>query len=131
MASKYDKGSSHVTYREKADQISAVINCYDRIVIQSGIPRWNFADGMTGYFHAIDYATFSQPPTQKVRDNAEQIVQENGIDIELFVSRKLSERMTVSRRPFGKPKIWYISSLRWNVVTLTSCGTIKLPERHS
>ena len=75
-----------------ADQISAVITCYDRIVVQGVIPKWSFADGMTGYFYAnkikiFDYATFTQPLTQKVRDNAERIAKENGIEIEFI--RKL------------------------------------------
>ena len=75
-----------------ADQISAVLTCYDRIVIQGILPQWSYADGMTGYFYAnklkiFDYAAFSQPLTQKIRDNAEQIAKDNGIEIEFI--RKL------------------------------------------
>lgn len=75
-----------------ADYISAVLTCYDRIVIQGVIPGWSFSDGMTSYFYAnnikiFDFASFSQPLTQKVRENAEKIAKENGIEIEFI--RKL------------------------------------------
>jgi hypothetical protein len=71
------------------DQISSVITCYDRILIQGVIPTWSYADGMTGYFLAndiriFDYASFSQTLTQKVRKNAEQIADENGLEIEFI-----------------------------------------------
>ena len=75
-----------------ADYISAVLTCYDRMVIQGVIPGWSFSDGMTSYFYAnnikiFDFASFSQPLTQKVRENAEKIAKENGIEIEFI--RKL------------------------------------------
>ena len=75
-----------------ADYISAVLTCYDRIVIQGVIPGWSFSDGMTSYFYAnnikiFDFSSFSQPLTQKVRENAEKIAKENGIEIEFI--RKL------------------------------------------
>ena len=77
-----------ITERYK-DEISGVITCYDRIVIQGVIPGWSYADGMTGYFYAnnikiFDFANFSQPLTERVRSNAEQIAKENGIEIEFI-----------------------------------------------
>ena len=75
-----------------SDQISAVNTCYDRMVIQGVIPKWSFSEGMTSYFYAnniriFDYAAFSKPLTQKVRDNAEQIAKDNNVEIEFI--RKL------------------------------------------
>ena len=33
-----------------SDHISAVLTCYDRIVIQGVIPGWSYSDGITSYF---------------------------------------------------------------------------------
>ncbi len=75
-----------------ADKISAVLTCYDRIIIQGVIPGWCFSEGMTSYFYAndiriFDYANFSKPLSEKTRENAEQLAKENGIQIEFI--RKL------------------------------------------
>ena len=72
-----------------ADKINGTITCYDRIVIQGVIPDWSYAEGMTGYFYRnglkiFDYAKFSQPLTEKVRENAENIAKENGVEIEFI-----------------------------------------------
>lgn len=75
-----------------ADKISAVLTCYDRIIIQGVIPGWCFSEGMTSYFYAndiriFDYANFSKSLSDKTRENAEQLAKENGIQIEFI--RKL------------------------------------------
>ena len=72
-----------------ADQISAVLTCYDRIVIQGVVPNWCCSESITHYFYSndiriFDFANFSQPLTQKIRDNAEQIARDNGIEIEFI-----------------------------------------------
>ena len=75
-----------------ADKIYGTITCYDRIIIQGYIPGWNYADGMTGYLKShdiriFDFSNFSQPLTEQVRQNAQRIADENGIEIEFI--RKL------------------------------------------
>lgn len=75
-----------------ADKIYDTITCYDRIIIQEYIPRWNHAEGMTSYLKAnsiciFDFANFSQPLTEQVQLNAQRIADENGIEIEFI--RKL------------------------------------------
>ena len=75
-----------------ADKISAVLTCYDRIIIQGVIPGWCFSEGMTSYFYAndiriFDYANFSKSLSDKTRENAEQLAKEKGIQIEFI--RKL------------------------------------------
>lgn len=72
-----------------ANQISAVLTCYDRMVIQGVVPNWCCGESITHYFYAndiriFDYAKFSQPLTQKIRDNAERIARDNGIEIEFI-----------------------------------------------
>ena len=75
-----------------ADKIYGIIACYDRMIIQGYIPNWSHADAMTAYMKAsgiriFDYPDFSQPLTEQVRQNAERIASENGIEIEFI--RKL------------------------------------------
>jgi len=72
-----------------AEQISGTLTCYDRIIIQGIIPEWSHAEGMSGYFYGnslkvFEYAKFSQPLTEKVRENAENIAKANGIEIEFI-----------------------------------------------
>ena len=71
------------------EEITGAITCYDRIIIQGVIPDWSYAEGMTGYFYAngikiFDFAKFSQPMTERVRSNAEEIAKDNGIEIEFI-----------------------------------------------
>ncbi len=75
-----------------ADKIYGTLTCYDGMIIQGYIPGWSHADGMTGYLKAngiriFDYPTFSQPFTEQVHQNAQQIAAENSIEIEFI--RKL------------------------------------------
>ena len=75
-----------------ADKIYGTITCYDRMIIQGYIPEWSYAQGMTRYLNVqgiriFDYPSFSQPFTEQVRQNAQRIAGENGIEIEFI--RKL------------------------------------------
>jgi len=75
-----------------ADKIYGTLTCYDRMIIQGYIPVWSYAEGMTGYLNAkgiriFDYSSFSQPFTEQIRQNAQKIADENGIEIEFI--RKL------------------------------------------
>ena len=76
-----------------ADKIHGIITCYDRMIIQGYIPNWSHAEAMTAYMklngiRIFDYPTsFSQPLTEQVRQNAEKIAHENGMEIEFI--RKL------------------------------------------
>jgi hypothetical protein len=76
-----------------SDRIAGTITCYDRMIIQGVIPNWSYADGMTGYLYAkgiriFDYAVFSKPLTESVRENAEKIAEANGIKIEFIRKTK-------------------------------------------
>jgi len=75
-----------------ADKIYGTITCYDRMIIQGYISGWSYADGMTSYLKShdiriFDFSNFSQPLTEQVRQNAQRIADENGIEIEFI--RKL------------------------------------------
>ncbi len=75
-----------------ADKIYGTITCYDRMIIQGYISGWSYADGMTIYLKShdiriFDFSNFSHPLTEQVRQNAQRIADENGIEIEFI--RKL------------------------------------------
>ncbi|MGA9058777.1 MAG: hypothetical protein WB763_19955 [Terriglobia bacterium] len=63
----------------RSDQITGVLSCYDRMLIQGTLPGLCFAEGMTGYLYAhhirvFDYAQWAQT----LRENAERLAAENG-----------------------------------------------------
>jgi hypothetical protein len=74
-----------------APQIAGVLSCYDRIVITGTLPGVCFAEGMAIYLrvHGIrlfDYPHFAEPLRDQIRQNAERIAQENGLEIEFIRS---------------------------------------------
>lgn len=69
-----------------ADKILGQLSCYDRIVIQGTLPGFCYADGMTAYLYAnniriFDYPRFAEPLRNELRDNAEKIARDNGLQI--------------------------------------------------
>jgi hypothetical protein len=80
----------------RSDQITAVLSCYDRILIQGILPGLCFAEGMTGYLYArqvriFDYPRWAEPLREAVRENAEHLAAENALQIE-FIRRPKSFR---------------------------------------
>jgi hypothetical protein len=68
------------------DRIAGVLTCYDRIVITGTIPGACFAGGMTSYLNAhhiriFDYPRFAEPLRDRVRANAEKLVEAAGVKI--------------------------------------------------
>jgi hypothetical protein len=85
-------GLELLTERHK-DQIAGVLSCYDRIIVQGTLPKWCYAGGMTNYFYErqmkiFDYPQWAQPLRDAIRENAERLAAENGIEIEFVRSRK-------------------------------------------
>ncbi len=71
------------------DKIAGVISCYDRMIIQGTLPGWCFDQGMTAFLYSrqikiFDYPHFAQTLREKVRENAERIAKERGIEIEFI-----------------------------------------------
>ena len=76
-----------------AKQISGVLGCLDRVVIQGTLPTACYADGMTRFLNArhvriFDYFDFTKPLKEGIRQNAERIAGEAGIEKIEFI-RKL------------------------------------------
>ena len=70
-----------------SEQISGVLHCYDRIIIQGTIPGICFAEGMTSYLYMkkiriFDYPKFATPFKEEIRNNAEKIASNHGIGIQ-------------------------------------------------
>jgi hypothetical protein len=72
-----------------ADRIVGVLSCYDRVVIHGTLPGLCYPDGMTSYLYAqririFDYPRFAEPFRDAIRENAERIARENGIEIDFL-----------------------------------------------
>ncbi len=78
-----------------ASKISGVMSCFDRVVIQGTLPGLCYAEGMTVFLRqrkvkVFDYARFAEPYREQIRQNAERLAKEHGIQIEFM--RKTSFR---------------------------------------
>lgn len=75
-----------------AAQIRGVLSCFDRVVITGTIPGICHGDGMAAHLRSLgvrlfDYPRFAEPLRDEVRENAERIASENGIEIEFIRSK--------------------------------------------
>ena len=76
-----------------ADQIAGVISCYDRLVLMGTLPGVCYAEGMAKYLRGqgirlFDYPRFAEPLREEIRQNAERLAQEHGLEIEFVRSAK-------------------------------------------
>lgn len=83
-----------------SDQISGVLHCYDRIVIQGTIPGICYAGGMTSYLYfkkirIFDYPKFTEPFKNQIRDNAEKIAQSNDLQIQFLPKRNIRKETII------------------------------------
>lgn len=74
------------------DKISGVLSCFDRVVITGTLPDICHAEAMGGYlgYHKIrlfDYPRWAEPLREELRENAERLAAEAGLQIEFI--RKL------------------------------------------
>jgi hypothetical protein len=75
-----------------ADKIAGVLSCFDRVVIQGTLPTMCYAAGMAGFLsyrkiRLFDYPRFAEPLRDELRENAERIAGENGLEIEFIRKR--------------------------------------------
>ena len=74
-------------------EMHGVLNCYDRLIISGYLRPLSYEKGITSflYQHQIrifDYKHFAQPLRDIIRDNADAIAQENGLEIEFIRKSK-------------------------------------------
>src|SRR5215469_8044842 len=89
-----------------ASWIAGTLSCWDRVLLFGTLPRICFAEGMTSYLHArkiriFDYPRFAEPFRNRLRENAERLAAENGIDIEFLRKRNLRCARRSWRDPAG------------------------------
>jgi hypothetical protein len=71
------------------DKTAGVLSCWDRVVIQGTLPGLCYADGMTAYLNThririFDYPRFAEPLRNALRENAERLAQQAGVEIEFL-----------------------------------------------
>ncbi|MHB8390558.1 MAG: hypothetical protein ACYDBH_13425 [Acidobacteriaceae bacterium] len=77
-----------------AAQIAGVLSCWDRVLIFGALPKICYAGGMTSYLYErkiriFDYPKFAEPFRDRLRENAERLGAEAGIEIEFLRKRKV------------------------------------------
>jgi len=75
------------------DKIAGVLSCFDRVVITGTLPDIGYAGAMAGYlsYHKIrlfDYPLWAEPLRDELRNHAEQLALEAGIEIEFIRCHK-------------------------------------------
>jgi DNA-binding transcriptional ArsR family regulator len=75
-----------------SEELDGVVSCYDRIVITGSLQPLCYAQGMTRYLYQqgiriFDYAQFAQTLRERIRENAEELAEANGMKIE-FIRKK-------------------------------------------
>jgi hypothetical protein len=75
-----------------AAQIAGVLSCWDRVLIFGTLPKICFAAGMTSYLYErqvriFDYPRFAEPYRNELRENAERLAAEAGVEIEFIRKR--------------------------------------------
>jgi len=91
--------SSLIERRER--DIVGVLSCWDRVVIQGTLPGFSYSEGMTSYLYAnkiriFDYTKFAEPLREQIRNNAERVAEENGVEIQ-FVRKSNVRKESVVR----------------------------------
>lgn len=81
-------------------QISGVLHCYDRVIIQGTVPGICYAGGMTSYLYCnkiriFDYPKFAAPFKEKLRNNAEKIASDNEINIQFLPKRNIRKEKVI------------------------------------
>ena len=81
-------------------QISGVLHCYDRVIIQGTVPGICYARGMTSYLYSnkvriFDYPKFAAPFKEELRNNAEKIASDNEIKIQFIPKRNIRKEKVI------------------------------------
>jgi hypothetical protein len=85
-----------------ADEIAGVLSCYDRILVFGTLPKVCYAAGMTAHLYAhkiriFDYPQFAKPFREELRDNAQRLAAENGVEIEHIRKRNVRKEDRVKK----------------------------------
>ena len=69
------------------EEIEGIVYCYDRVLIKATAGTFGYPDGMSMFFNQhgyriFDFANVFTPVTERIKENAEKIAGENGLEIE-------------------------------------------------
>ena len=86
-----------------APQIAGVLSCWDRILLFGTLPKICYAEGMTSYLYErkiriFDYPRFAEPFRNALRENAERLAAENGMEIEFLRKRNVRKEDRVQEK---------------------------------
>lgn len=101
-----------------AHAIAGQLSCLDRVVICGTVPGACFAEGMTHILHhhnirIFDYAQFAKPLADQMRDNAQSLADQAGIEIDYIRKanfRKEDRVREVLQRRGDQPGLVHIFS---------------------
>jgi len=84
------------------EHLAGVLSCYDRVLITGTLPGVCYAAGMTHILYAkgiriFDYAQFTAPLRDRVRERAAAIAAEAGISIEHIAKRYIRKEEVVAK----------------------------------
>lgn len=84
------------------DRLHGVLSCYDRIVITGTLPQACYAQGMTGFLYAngiriFDYPQFAAPLRDAIREQARQLAQSAGVEIEHIAKAHIRKEDVVAK----------------------------------
>src|SRR5438270_9758734 len=84
------------------DQIAGVLGCWDRMLIFGTLPKICFAGGMTSFLferniRIFDYPRFAEPFRNRIRENAEKLAADTGMEIEFIRKRNFRKEDRVKQ----------------------------------
>lgn len=108
-------------------EILGTLSCFDRVVITGTLPLLCYAQGMTGYLYQHDikifnYADYTKPFNTAIRDNAERLARENGIEIEFIRKSSIRKEDLIQQKLADWDKK---SGLVHILSAMESCSTYK------
>lgn len=82
--------------------ILGIISCWDRVIVHGTLPGFGHSAGMTSYLRAcgiriFDYTKFAEPLRDQIRKNAEQLAEQNGIEIEFLRKSNVRKEAVVQK----------------------------------
>jgi hypothetical protein len=109
-----------------ADKIAGVLGCYDRVVLYGTLPGLCYAEGMAAFLRArniriFDYPRWAEPLRDMIRENAERVAKEHGVEIEFVRNhiRKEARIAEVLAHRGEEPGLVHILS------AMEQCGTYR------
>lgn len=72
-----------------ASDISVILSCYDRVIVQGSLLSWGFASGMSAFLNSqniriFDFPQFAEPLTESLKKHIQQFAKENHLEIEFI-----------------------------------------------